>query len=93
MNLSTYQSMDPHLLVGLVNTELRNNAQSLSDLCKTHDLDQEQLIERLACFSILVQIFARASLCAHVLCICIRNEQGVTSDRSHMARILSDSSL
>lgn len=48
MNLSTYQSMDPHLLVGLVNTELRNNAQSLSDLCKTHDLDQEQLIERLA---------------------------------------------
>ena len=40
--------MDPHLLVGLVNTELRNNAQSLSDLCKTHDLDQEQLIERLA---------------------------------------------
>jgi len=34
-------TMDPHLLVGLVNTELRNNASSVSDLCKTHGLDQE----------------------------------------------------
>lgn len=40
--------MDPHLLVGLVNTELRNNASSLEDLCKTHDLEEPELIERLA---------------------------------------------
>ncbi|MFT6576216.1 MAG: hypothetical protein ACJA16_004424, partial [Akkermansiaceae bacterium] len=26
MNLKTFGTMDPHLLVGLVNTELRNNA-------------------------------------------------------------------
>lgn len=39
--------MDPHLLVGLVNTELRNNAESLEDLCKTHGLDQEVLVARL----------------------------------------------
>ena len=40
--------MDPHLLVGLVNTELRNKAKSLSDLCKTHGLKQKELVERLA---------------------------------------------
>jgi hypothetical protein len=40
--------MDPHLLVGLVNTELRNHSDGLDDLCKTHDLDKAILIERLA---------------------------------------------
>ena len=40
--------MDPHLLVGLVNTELRNNASSLSDLCKTHGLEENELLEKLA---------------------------------------------
>ncbi len=39
--------MDPHLLLGLVNTELRNNAKSLEDLVKTHGLDQNKLIEKL----------------------------------------------
>lgn len=48
MNLSSYQTMDSHLLVGLVNTELRNNAQSLEDLCLTHDLEKAVLIEKLA---------------------------------------------
>ncbi len=48
MNLKTFASMDPHLLVGLANTELRNNASSLDDLCKTHGLDQEALVNRLA---------------------------------------------
>lgn len=47
MNLTTFEKMDPHLLVGLVNTELRNNASSLEDLCKTHGLDQECLVARL----------------------------------------------
>ena len=40
--------MDPHLLVGLINTELRNNASSLGDLCRTHDLEEHVLVERLA---------------------------------------------
>ena len=35
MNLSDYMQMDPHLLVGLVNTELRNHSESLQDLVKT----------------------------------------------------------
>ncbi len=48
MNLKSFETMDPHLLVGLVNTELRNNANSLDDLCKTHGVDEEALVDRLA---------------------------------------------
>ena len=48
MDLSTYETMDPHLLVGVVNTAIRNHCESLDDLCKTHDLDQTLLTERLA---------------------------------------------
>jgi hypothetical protein len=40
--------MDPHLLVGLVNTELRNHSESLEDLVKTHNLDEVALV---ACLS------------------------------------------
>lgn len=47
MNLSDYMQMDPHLLVGLVNTELRNHSESLQDLVKTHDLDACALGARL----------------------------------------------
>lgn len=48
MNLTSFQTMDPHLLVGLVNTELRNQSESLEDLVKTHGLDQETLVSRLS---------------------------------------------
>ncbi|MGE9270682.1 MAG: DUF4250 domain-containing protein [Verrucomicrobiales bacterium] len=48
MKLSRFDAMDPHLLVGLVNTELRNHAESLEDLVKTHGLDQGALVARLA---------------------------------------------
>lgn len=48
MDLSNYESMDPHLLVGVVNTAIRNNCEDLEDLCKTHDLDQVVLVERLS---------------------------------------------
>ena len=48
VDLSNYLRMDPHLLVGLVNTELRNHSESLDDLVKTHNLDREALTERLA---------------------------------------------
>lgn len=47
MELSTYLSMDPHLLLGLVNTELRNHCESLEDLVKTHGLEHEALVEKL----------------------------------------------
>ena len=47
MNLTTYETMDPHLLVGLINTALRNDCDSLDDLVKTHDLDRDALEGRL----------------------------------------------
>ena len=47
MNLTHSLSMDPHLLVGLLNTELRNYAESLEDLVKTHDLDEMAILEKL----------------------------------------------
>ena len=48
MKLRSFETMDPHLLVGLVNTELRNQAESLEDLVKTHGLDRDRLVARLA---------------------------------------------
>jgi len=47
MDLSNYLKMDPHLLVGLLNTELRNNCDSLEDLVKTHHLDADLLAEKM----------------------------------------------
>lgn len=47
MDLSRYLDMDPHLLFGLLNTELRNHCDSLDDLVKTHDLDPAALTEKL----------------------------------------------
>lgn len=48
MNLKSFETMDPQLLVGLINTELRNNASSLDDLCKTHGLDEKSVTDCLA---------------------------------------------
>lgn len=48
MDLSRYEQMDPHLLVGLLNTELRNHCESLDDLVKKHALEEEVLLRRLA---------------------------------------------
>lgn len=48
MDLSRCLQMDPHLLVGLVNTELRNHCESLDDLVKTHGIDPSTLVETLA---------------------------------------------
>jgi hypothetical protein len=48
MDLSKWKYIDPHLLVGLVNTELRNHSESLEDLVKTHDLSEEDLKRKLA---------------------------------------------
>ena len=48
MNLTSFSTMDPHLLVGLVNTELRNHSESLEDLVKTHGIDHQGLVDRLS---------------------------------------------
>jgi len=47
MNLSNAIKMDAHLLVGLLNTELRNFSNDLEDLVKTHGLDPEQLVAKM----------------------------------------------
>lgn len=48
MDWTQFESMDPHLLLGLVNTELRNHYESLEDLCRTHDIDLPGLTAKLA---------------------------------------------
>jgi len=55
MKLANYLHMDPHLLVGLINTELRNQCDSLEDLVKTHHLDRLLLVEKLAAASYIYQ--------------------------------------
>jgi hypothetical protein len=47
MDLSKALLMDPHLLVGLLNTELRNHCPTLTDLIKTHHLDPAAILEKL----------------------------------------------
>ena len=47
MDFSKWKGMDPHLLVGLVNTELRNHSESLEDLVKTHELPEGDLKRKL----------------------------------------------
>ncbi|MBK1879624.1 DUF4250 domain-containing protein [Pelagicoccus mobilis] len=40
--------MDPNLLVGIVNTALRNHFESLDDLCLSHAVDKDALCQQLA---------------------------------------------
>ena len=47
MKLTSFETMNPHLLLGLVNTALRNNFEDLKDLVRSHDLDQDRLVQRL----------------------------------------------
>ena len=47
--------MDPHLLLGLLNTELRNHCDSLEDLVKTHHLDAVALVARMAAADYIYQ--------------------------------------
>ena len=48
MDLSNYHSMDPDLLVGVVNTAIRNHTGTLAELCACHDLEETVLREQLA---------------------------------------------
>lgn len=48
MTFENYRNTDPHLLVGLINTALRNGGEDLHDLCRTHEIDPEILEARLA---------------------------------------------
>ena len=48
MDWDNIQNMDPNLLVGIVNTALRNHFNSLDDLCLSHSLDKTALCQKLA---------------------------------------------
>ncbi len=48
MNLRHFRTIHPDLLLGLVNTALRDDCEDLDDLCATHDLDRGELEQRLA---------------------------------------------
>lgn len=39
---------DPVMLLSYINTQLRDFCSDLSDLCRTLDLDQKQLVNKLA---------------------------------------------
>lgn len=47
MDFENYRIMDPHLLVGLVNTAIRNEHGSLQELCARYELHEEALKEKL----------------------------------------------
>ncbi|MGC6455016.1 MAG: DUF4250 domain-containing protein [Coraliomargaritaceae bacterium] len=48
MDLDNYLSMDPHLLVGIINTAIRNEHGSLQELCAVHQLECNALINKLS---------------------------------------------
>lgn len=47
LNRAKVESMDIHMLMSLVNMKLRNNFDSLTDLCTSYDLDEQALHDRL----------------------------------------------
>lgn len=55
VDLSNFMKMDPYLLVGLLNTELRNHCDSLEDLVKTHNLQHEAVIAKMAAIDYIYQ--------------------------------------
>lgn len=46
--LDNYETMDPFILLSVVNMQLRDNYSSLEDLCKSLDLNENKLKTRLA---------------------------------------------
>ncbi|MFK7851517.1 MAG: DUF4250 domain-containing protein [Akkermansiaceae bacterium] len=50
MKFDDWEKIDPHLLVGLANTELRNVSESLEDFLKTHDISELDFMKRLSEF-------------------------------------------
>ncbi len=43
MNWEIFETIQPDMLVGIVNTALRNHADSLEDLCLMNDIDRTGL--------------------------------------------------
>ncbi len=47
MSLEKFASMDPFILLSAVNMQLRDEYPSLDELCKVHDINKEELVEKL----------------------------------------------
>lgn len=39
---------DPVILLSFINTQLRDNYQSLSELCKANDIDENEITDKLS---------------------------------------------
>ncbi len=42
-----YETMDPYILLSAINLKLRDESESLEDLCRTYDIDEKKLCSRL----------------------------------------------
>lgn len=48
MDLSNYYTMDPSMLLGIVNMKLRHECSSIDDLATSYDMDCNRLQQRLS---------------------------------------------
>ena len=46
--LENYKKMDFNMLLSIVNMKLRNESETLEDLCATYEIEKSLLLERLA---------------------------------------------
>lgn len=48
MDLSSYNTMDPSILLGIVNMKLRHECSSVEDLADSYGMDSNRLQQRLS---------------------------------------------
>ncbi|KPA51219.1 DUF4250 domain-containing protein [Photobacterium lucens] len=48
MDLAKFESMDPIMLMSIVNMKIRDDFQDLDELVKFYDIDRQKLIDKLA---------------------------------------------
>ncbi|WP_434137144.1 DUF4250 domain-containing protein [Photobacterium leiognathi] len=48
MDLAKFESMDPIMLMSIVNMKIRDEFQNLDELVKYYDIDCQKLIDKLA---------------------------------------------
>ncbi|MCG7498629.1 DUF4250 domain-containing protein [Vibrio sp. Of7-15] len=48
MNLANFESMDPNMLMSIVNMKLRDDFGDLDNLVKYFDIDKQALLDKLA---------------------------------------------
>ncbi|MGN1280917.1 MAG: DUF4250 domain-containing protein [Succinivibrio sp.] len=47
MSLDNYKNMDPFILLSAVNMYLRDEYDSLDELCRCRDIDKDELVSKL----------------------------------------------